>query len=42
MEGEKVTPTFCTVLSGSRAISGTPESSMSENKLRNRLADLDK
>ena len=33
--------TFCTVLSGSRAISGTPESSMSENKLRNRLAELE-
>ena len=34
--------TFWTVLSGSRAISGTPELSMSENKLRNRLAELEK
>ena len=31
--------TFCTLLSGSRVISGTPESSMSENKLRNRFAE---
>ena len=38
-ERDKFT-TFRTVLSGLRAISGTPESSMSENKLRNKLAEL--
>ena len=33
--------TFCTVLSGSRAISGTPASSIRENRFKMRLADLD-
>ena len=34
--------TFWTVLSGSRAISGTPASSISENRFRIKLADLQK
>ena len=32
--------TFCTVLSGSNAMSGTPESNINENRFNIRLADL--
>ena len=32
--------TFWTVLSGSKAMSGTPESNMSEKRFRNKLAEL--